>query len=270
MKFKVGDKVIGNSNNKYYVTKRGWIGYVTGVCDPKYIVVKETIDDFDEFTVMADCFDLVNPDVDTKIVITTDGKTTTATKYYSDNGVPMKTVATARCAPEDEFDFNVGAELAMKRLMEAVNPVTVNGFKVGDRVTYFGHKGTIICINNYDQIGVQFDTKNTYAMHNCGGFNLKAGKIGELNMCKWAKPEDLKHIDPNEPEPPKYYNGKVVCVEVDVNEGLYTEGKIYEFIDGTFACDDGRKVHTWNDNVRFTSFAEWNRWSSAKWLEIKE
>ena len=49
-----------------------------------------------------------------KIVITTDGKTTTA-KLYENNKV-IKT-ATANCSPEDEFDFKVGAELAVNRLI---------------------------------------------------------------------------------------------------------------------------------------------------------
>ena len=54
-----------------------------------------------------------------KIVITNDGKTTTAILYREDG---TKEKATAKCSPEDTFDFNVGANLAMERLMEKVNP----------------------------------------------------------------------------------------------------------------------------------------------------
>lgn len=46
------------------------------------------------------------------IVITTDGVTTTATLYSKDgiqNGI-------AKCSPDDEFDFETGAKLAMSRL----------------------------------------------------------------------------------------------------------------------------------------------------------
>lgn len=43
-----------------------------------------------------------------------------------------------------------------------------------------------------------------------------------------------------EPEKPKYYNGKMVCVE---NGGYYwwTIGKIYEYKDGIVTADDGSK-----------------------------
>lgn len=43
-----------------------------------------------------------------------------------------------------------------------------------------------------------------------------------------------------EPEKPKYYNGKMVCVE---NGGYYwwTVGKIYEYKDGVVTADDGEK-----------------------------
>lgn len=46
--------------------------------------------------------------------------------------------------------------------------------------------------------------------------------------------------EPKEPEKPKYYNGKMVCVE---NGGYYwwTVGKIYEYKDGIVTADDGDK-----------------------------
>ena len=50
-----------------------------------------------------------------KIVITTDGKETLA-RLYEDNKVVKK--ATAKCSPEDTFDFKKGADLAYERLME--------------------------------------------------------------------------------------------------------------------------------------------------------
>ena len=58
-------------------------------------------------------------ELDKKIVITTDGKTTTA-KLYED-GKSVKT-ATAKCAPEDTFDFGVGAKLALERLTATEKP----------------------------------------------------------------------------------------------------------------------------------------------------
>lgn len=46
--------------------------------------------------------------------------------------------------------------------------------------------------------------------------------------------------EPKEPEKPKYYNGKMVCVD---NGGYswWTVGKIYEYRDGIVTADDGDK-----------------------------
>lgn len=57
-----------------------------------------------------------------KIVITTDGKTTTA-KLYKNGKLEKK--AKAKCSPEDEFSFKTGAKLAISRVF---------GFEVGDIV----------------------------------------------------------------------------------------------------------------------------------------
>lgn len=54
------------------------------------------------------------------IVITSDGKTTTATKRL---GKKVICSATARCSDNDTFDFNTGAELAFQRLREKEKPV---------------------------------------------------------------------------------------------------------------------------------------------------
>ena len=50
-----------------------------------------------------------------KIVITTDGKITTATLY---DGKQKIKSAEAKCAPSDTFDFNYGASLALSRLSD--------------------------------------------------------------------------------------------------------------------------------------------------------
>lgn len=66
-------------------------------------------------------------------------------------------------------------------------------------------------------------------------------------------------------EPPKLYNGKVVCVDDGENED-YTVGKIYQFMNGYVHMDDGtempfKPIHT---------FEEWAKWSTAKWIEVVE
>lgn len=117
-KFKVGDKVIGNEKaNKYGITTEGWIGTVTEVLDePRggddFKAFGPGIDDGKStFTLNSNYFDLYTNTQ--KIVITTDGKTTTAVLY---DGKKRIKDAKAVCAPTDKFDFNYGASLALDRL----------------------------------------------------------------------------------------------------------------------------------------------------------
>lgn len=58
--------------------------------------------------------DLVKVVCSDKIVITTDGKTTTAKMY---DGKEVVKTAIAKCSPEDEFDFERGALIAFSRLV---------------------------------------------------------------------------------------------------------------------------------------------------------
>ena len=113
-KFKIGDRVVSHSDN-YGITKTGWTGVVTGFVayDKELMCVRgenragETV----EFDVCIDDFDLVCDQ--NKIVITTDGKTTTATHYDGKRVISKKT---ARCNPEDTFDFLTGTAIAFDRL----------------------------------------------------------------------------------------------------------------------------------------------------------
>ena len=58
--------------------------------------------------------DLV-PECNQKIVITSDGKTTTAKLY---DGKKFVKAAKVICSPEDEFDFKIGALIAFSRLVD--------------------------------------------------------------------------------------------------------------------------------------------------------
>lgn len=113
-KFKVGDIVVSHCD-QYGITKTGWKGVVTGF--PNYskcsmrVRGKDLEGDNVEFDVDIEDFDLVRDQH--KIVIRTDGKTTTATHYDGKRVISKKT---ARCNPDDEFDFMTGAEIAFDRL----------------------------------------------------------------------------------------------------------------------------------------------------------
>lgn len=179
-----------------------------------------------------------------KIVITHDGKKTTAT-LYRENG--SKEQATAKCAPEDTFDFNVGAKLAMERLMEKVKPVEIAGFKIGDRVNYQGNNGTVICFakSGIDNIGVEFD-KPGIGYHDCSSVTLLAGTAGSKRNCRWFVSNQLNHG-----EAPQYYNGKVICIDIeDSLDNSFTVGKIYEIVDGKFKDDSGTTRPCCSDRVK--------------------
>ena len=246
MKFKIGDMVIGNDPDRYTYTNEGWVGEVKKVHSDGRIDVygkRGRFNDYMTFTYLEpQYFDLHVDDKSVKIVITTNGKTTTAT-LYRENGT--KEVATAKCCPEDTFDFNVGAKLAMERLMEkTTEPLVMDGFKIGDRVNRNGINGTIICFSdkafNCDNyIGVEFDREPNTG-HNCGGIHLIAGTTGTKGTSSWVRADEIE-----KGEAPKYFNGKVICIEkgYGVSEPIdrLTIGKIYNVVNGRLTTDTGYK-----------------------------
>lgn len=113
VKFKVGDKVIAKRNTPYNITTNGWKGVVTIVHDNGHIRVLGDCSGNDfEVDVEPKYFDL-DTKCNQKVVITTDGKTTTARLF---NGKDVVKTAEAKCSPDDKFDFNTGALIAFSRL----------------------------------------------------------------------------------------------------------------------------------------------------------
>ena len=121
-KFKVGDRV--RVIKDCDLAKKGMVGTIAVVRDEKIVGVK-----FDKkfygghilggrcehgygHWVHPDCIELIS---DNKIVITTDGATTTA-RFY--DGKKVIKAAKAECSPEDEFDFKIGAKIAVDRLVD--------------------------------------------------------------------------------------------------------------------------------------------------------
>lgn len=181
MKFNVGDKVriVGDSNS---------VDGKRSLFDTTAIIVRDDnccypyiLNDADGNEIPWRWCDselkLVKEAKKDKIVIAHDGKTTTATLYREDG---TKEKATAKCSPEDTFDFNVGAELAMKRLMEKVNP---------PKPKYYN--GKVVCI------------KSPYHWWTVGKvYEVVDGYIKDNNGCKYphsaAEPyidvEDVRHV----------------------------------------------------------------------------
>lgn len=122
MNYKVGDlaKITGNWNRHWF--KIGETVRLKEYCGGMNHAWKaEYLDGRDWWYVCESDMAPVKPaTMPQKIVITTDGKTTLARLF---DGKAMVKRAEAKCAPSDTFDFGVGTELAVKRLM-GDNPAT--------------------------------------------------------------------------------------------------------------------------------------------------
>ena len=118
-KFNVGERYKVDLND---IPESGNIIEITGI-GKEYRIYYKTIkgkhdryyDKFDERSDFANSLIPVTEQNDRtkKIVITTDGKTTTAKMY---DGKSCIKVSEARCCPSDSFDFQTGAEIAFNRL----------------------------------------------------------------------------------------------------------------------------------------------------------
>ena len=123
-KFKVGDKVeildgskIKNYTGNFTLPMKKYIGKTMKIAEINTHYEGRTAYCMTETGYMWDERGLkLVTDNNKKIVITTDGKTTTAKLYDSKNVI--KTVK-AKCSPEDEFDFNTGALIAFGRLTDS-------------------------------------------------------------------------------------------------------------------------------------------------------
>lgn len=115
-------------------------------------------------------FELVDGE---KIVITREGKTTIATLYRGDE----KVVATTRCAPEDKFDFMVGAKIALNRLEAEIN-----------KPKYYN--GKVVCIKtaypNGWSVGKVYEVKDGVITTN---FGRQLPTFGE----RYRDAEDVRH-----------------------------------------------------------------------------
>ena len=130
MKYKVGDVVrvrkdlsCGKSYG-YHSFGRGMVtfrGKEMTICRVLFHGYELLEDDFPVKYSWTD--EMLEPICTEKIVITSDGVTTTARKY---DGKKVVKEAKAVCSKDDEFNFDVGAKLAMERLLED-KPKLYNG-----------------------------------------------------------------------------------------------------------------------------------------------
>ena len=134
MKYKVGDKVRVRSDLTVgiMVDKKGNVVFI----HHDMVRWRGKVMTIDSISLSGDYFcaesgkhyywadELLEPIHTEKIVITTDGVTTIARKY---DGKKLIKEAKAVCSKDDTFNFDVGAKLAMERLMAEDKPRLYNG-----------------------------------------------------------------------------------------------------------------------------------------------
>lgn len=163
-----------------------------------------------------------------KIVITTDGKTTLARLY---EGKTLVKVTKSRCGPSDSFDLYFGVELALRRMLSAYNP--------GDKVKIIRNScchaypfGSIVTLKDRNLLCAYSDAWNT--------------KEGDTFLRE-------RDIEPYvEPHKPKYWSGKVVCIENKIHDRDFKVGKIYEVVDGKIVDEFGAPRPYEDHDIRIT------------------
>lgn len=141
---------------------------------------------------------------------------------------------TAKCSPDDQFDLYTGCELALRRALgkeDIEAPVYPEKFESGKRykvsIRAYRRSHKVLPVWMSDNEGKEVNVVS-FNIATCGAFEYTP------RWCEEIK-EPEKHTDP---EKPKYYNGKMVCV-ADGGYSWWTVGKIYEYKDGIVTADDG-------------------------------
>ena len=153
MKFNIGDTVIGNSKatKRYVITQAGWTGTVTAIGPDRFFA--QASKNGTNFQLRYEYFGLLKPVATTsKIVITSDGKTTLA-RLYDGNRVIRR--AEAKCSPEDTYDFATGANLAYDRLMRPAKPTDpAKEPKPEPKPVKHLYSGKVVCVETHDDFTV--------------------------------------------------------------------------------------------------------------------
>lgn len=189
MKFKVGDKVrvVGTS----YSFKQNCVGKIATIkeINPNAWFRKEEHYGVGlTYIFFASELELV---CDNKIVITTDGNETIARLYEGDKVIKS---ATAKCSPDDTFNFETGARMAFDRLFAEEKKEEKPKFEVGKMYKYNGlamNDNGVIKITGYKDGYYSFEVIK--GMKFCPTEKKFGDTSGMALYClKEATPEDLK------------------------------------------------------------------------------
>ena len=214
------------------------------------------------------------------ITINTDGyKVVTATLYDENGELIRKEIA--KCSPEDVFDFEVGAKLAVERLFEDKERIVVgdrtlkvefnrHGAEVTAKVLEMGEslrgKNSLASLGEYEVFSISHIDMSTNYLFVRG--NKKAR---DRDKAYWrfdsiteAK-EYIKNISEliHKINRESKWNAKVVCVRS--KSIFYTKGKIYEVKNGKITNNIGEDlIHS------YESMDDLNAWTEAKFIEVVE
>lgn len=232
--FKVGDRVVGNGGF-LQPQDSSVIGTVTRVdnmgcwIDWGVVNIPGVSDKCQTWT--YNCFgEFKRVPSYQSIHITTDGRITNATLQQGDKVIRK---AMAKYNPSDEtegkpFSFKDGAMLAVDRLFD-VREVKREA-KIGDWVKIVDGGGVFSM-----KPGDIYEAKTLWSFG------------GSLLHCRYVV---LEGYQPSAPPKPKYYTGKVVCVEFSESywSDRFEVGKVYRVEDGCFIHFDGiRTIQIYTD-----------------------
>lgn len=125
------------------------------------------------------------------IILWSDGTKTVAKTHGDDAFDPEKGFAVA-CAKK-----LLGRGNTFRMEFAKWTPVdeepNIDGFKVGDRVVYNHHIGTVIALAEESSVGVEFDEPGI-GCHDCGGVRLMAGHMGTKGNSIWFTSRSIRHF----------------------------------------------------------------------------
>ena len=214
------------------------------------------------------------------IIISTDGYKVVTATLYDENGEQLRK-ETARCSPEDVFDFEVGAKLAAERLFEDKERIVVGDKALKVEFTRCGkevtakvlkmdenlrEKNSLASGGEYEVFSISHTEISDNKLFVRG--NDKARDRDKAYWRFYSTTEAKKYIE-NISEliikinAEHKLNAKVVCVRS--KSIYYTKGKIYEVKNGKITNNIGEDlIHS------YTSIDDLNAWTEAKFIEVVE
>lgn len=248
MKYNIGDRVQTKLTRTPGTVRRISNGLVAVETDDPNVGVPLHIFEIQHgLFLSADAWEKISP---SKIVVTSDGKTTLARLYDGSN---VTKSAEAKCSPSDTYDFTTGANLAYDRLMRptpaSVKPQDKPKFKVGDKAKVVANSGNPRHFFEVGQI-VNIDEVHQRSKGEwCARCTCRNGDQ-TINL------SDLEPYAEHAKEPVKLY-----CVKDFMSGDWFTKGKVYETNQNDqFTTDSGYHPdrNEWDDNWTLGGYINWS------------